>query len=207
HLLEAMPDVAQVLILGAGYDSRAYRFATSIAGRAVFEVDLAPLSRVKRQIVADHPELFTQGRVTSVEIDFRTQLLADRLRDSGFVTGAATFVAWEGVSMYLTHDAVTATLDALAQVCGAGSILAMDFFQAVRGVGPYDQFRRLGARSLGLIGEPITFRTPSTTAATLLSGAGFDVIDLATADRMTSRYATGGRSCDEGMYVAAARLR
>src|SRR3954451_12288544 len=46
HLSAALDDgVEQVIILGAGYDSRAYRFADQLDGRPVFEVDLPPLSR------------------------------------------------------------------------------------------------------------------------------------------------------------------
>ncbi|MDQ2797875.1 MAG: SAM-dependent methyltransferase, partial [Actinomycetota bacterium] len=207
HLLEALPDLDQVLILGAGYDSRAYRFARALDRRPVFEVDLAPLSRRKKQIVADNPAVFDRGNVTSVEIDFRTQSLDSQLTGSGFRPGTPTFVVWEGVSMYLTREAVIDTLGALVALCGRGSVLAMDFWQTVRGVGPYDQLRRAGQRAMGLIGEPIGFSIAPSRVGELFEPAGFDVVDLATADKMTARYATAGRRCDEGMYVAAARLR
>jgi methyltransferase (TIGR00027 family) len=207
HLLEALPDVEQVLILGAGYDSRAYRFSRPIGARPVYEVDLAPLSRRKAAIVATRPDLFGHTSVRRVEIDFRTQSLPDRLADSGFRTGAPTFVVWEGVSMYLTRQAVDATLRALGAVCGPGTVLAMDYWQSVGGRSVYDRFRRIGERGIRLIGEPITFSIAPSDVPDLLAGEGFDVLDLATAGEMTRRYATAGRHCDEGMYVVAARLR
>lgn len=172
----------------------------------MFEVDLAPLSRRKRAIVSAHPDAFQGGRVTSVEIDFRTQSLAERLTESGFRTGARTFVVWEGVSMYLSRAALTGTLAELASSCGPGSVLAMDFWQPVRGARPYDQVRRVGQRAMGLIGEPITLSVADHAVGELLGTAGFHVIDLATADAMTARYATAGRRCDEAMYVVAAQL-
>lgn len=207
HLLEALPEVDQVVILGAGYDSRAYRFARAIGERPVFEVDLAPLSRRKRSIVAAHASIFDRGHATSVEIDFRTQSLAGQLADTSYRPGVATFVVWEGVSMYLTRAAVTVTLSALAELCGPGSVLAMDFWQRVGGLGPYAQLRRAGQRAMGLIGEPIGFAIAASDVAELFDAVGFEVVDLATASTMTARYATGGRRCDEGMYVVAARLR
>ncbi|MGI8677412.1 MAG: class I SAM-dependent methyltransferase [Jatrophihabitans sp.] len=207
HLLVALPDVEQVVILGAGYDSRAYRFARAIDRRPVFEVDLAPLSRRKRQVVDDHPELFDRGRMTSIEIDFRTQSLEGQLAGSGFRPSVPTFVVWEGVSMYLTRAAIIDTLGALAGLCGQGSVLAMDYWQTVLGVGPYAQLRRVGQRAMGLIGEPIGFSIASARVGELLEPSGFEVVDLATADTMTTRYATAGRRCDDGMYVVAARLR
>jgi methyltransferase (TIGR00027 family) len=205
HLLAALPTVAQVMILGAGYDTRAYRFATEIGARPVYEVDLPPLSRRKAALVAARPDLFGHASVRRVEIDFRTQSLPDRLAGSGFAPGAPTFVAWEGVSMYLTRDAVAGTLDALASVCGAGSVLAMDFWQRVGGPA-WRQVRMRAERGMDLIGEPINFAIPAAAVGGLFRAHGFAVRDLAEADEMTKRYATGGRVCDPGMYVAAAEL-
>ena len=133
QFLAALPDVEQVMILGAGYDTRAYRFATEIGPRPVYEVDLPPLSRRKAAVVAGRKDLFGHASIHRVEIDFREQSLPERLAGSGFLPGAPTFVAWEGVSMYLTRDAVDGTLAALASVCGPGSVLAMDFWQRVGG--------------------------------------------------------------------------
>ncbi|HEV7205823.1 MAG TPA: SAM-dependent methyltransferase [Jatrophihabitans sp.] len=206
QLLEALPEVEQVMILGAGYDSRAYRFRRSIGQRPVYEVDLAPLSRRKAQIVAAHEDLFGRARIQRVEIDFRTQSLRDQLTGSGFRIGAPTFVVWEGVSMYLTPAAVDGTLQALASVCGSGSVLALDFWQRVAGRAAYDQVRRVGERAMRVIGEPIGFSIDATHAPGLLAGFGFEVVDLAVATDMTRRFATAGRHCDAGMYVAAARL-
>jgi methyltransferase (TIGR00027 family) len=206
HLVAALPDVNQVLILGAGYDSRAYRFAAEIGHRPVYEVDLAPLSRRKAAIVAAQPSLFGPTAVRRVEIDFRTQSLATQLVSSDFVVGAPTFVVWEGVSMYLTREAVDATLTASAALCGAGSTLAMDFWQHVRGPGG-ERLRRVVERAMTVLGEPIGFPVAAVAAPGVLEPFGFEVDDLAEAAVMTVRYATGGRACDPGMYVVAARRR
>lgn len=205
QLLAALPAVEQVMILGAGYDTRAYRFAAEIGDRPVYEVDLPPLSRRKAAMVAARPELFGHASICRVEIDFRSQSLSERLAGAGFVAGAPTFVAWEGVSVYLTRQAVDATLAALAMACGPGSVLAMDFWQRVTGVGGYRL--RVGAeRAMRLLGEPVGFALPAAEAAHLLAAHRFEVIDLAEAEEMTRRYGTGGRVCDPGMYVVAARL-
>ena len=207
HLLASLPTVEQVIILGAGYDSRAYRFRSAIGGRPVFEVDLPPLSRHKAAVVEAAPDVFGHATVRSVEVDFRRQTLADRLAAAGFTTGAPTFVAWEGVSMYLDRDAVVATLAALASLCGPGSVLAIDCWQHVSGLRPYDQLRRLGERAIRLIGEPITFPVSPGDITVLLAEAGFDATDVAPAVEMTTRYATAGRRCDEGMFVLSAVRR
>lgn len=196
----------QVVVLGAGYDSRAYRFADLLAGRPVHEVDLPPLSRRKAEVVAAHPELFGHTTIRRVEIDFRAESLAERLLDAGFAVGARTFVVWEGVSMYLTRDAITETLGTLRDICGAGSVVAMDLLDHVRGLRPIDHVRRAAVGSTRFIGEPVTFTVPPAQAATLLAGCGFTVTDLAGAAEMSRRYATDGRRTDKAVYVLAARL-
>jgi methyltransferase (TIGR00027 family) len=171
----------------------------------VYEVDLAPLSRRKAAIVAGRSDLFGHASVHRVEIDFRTESLAERLAGSGFDPGAPTFVVWEGVSMYLPRAAVDGTLAALATVCGSGSVLAMDFWQRVSGVGGYS-FRLAAERGMRLVGEPITFPIDSVDVSQLLGPTGFTVRDLVEGGEMTVRYATDGRRCDPGMYVVAAEL-
>lgn len=207
HLLRAVPGSAQVVVLGAGYDSRAYRFARNLASRPVFEVDLAPLSRRKAAVVESRPDLFDRARVRRVEIDFRTESLEERLLAHGFVRGEPTFVAWEGVTPYLSRVAVVQTLRTLADVCGRGSVVAMDLWQPVGGLRPYAQLRRAALRGLALIGEPVTFSLRPADAEVLLGEAGFELLDLAEGRRLTARYATDGRRCDDGLYAVAAAVR
>ena len=207
HLAAELSDGAeQVVVLGAGYDSRAYRFADLLAGRPVHEVDLAPISRRKAEIVTSRPDLFGHTTVRRVEIDFRTESLAERLLDAGFAVGARTVVVWEGVSMYLTRGAVTDTVGTLREICGAGSVLAMDWLADLHGLRPIDSVRRVAVGSMRFIGEPVTFTCPPEQARTLLAGCGFTVTDLADAGEMTRRYATDGRRTDKAVYVLAARL-
>jgi O-methyltransferase involved in polyketide biosynthesis len=108
--------------------------------------------------------------------------------------------------MYLDAAAVAGTLGALAQLCGAGSVLAMDYWQTVRGPGGYLARRLVASRGMALIGEPIGFAVDAAEVPSVLEPHGFVVDDLAEGAEMTARYATGGRRCDPGMYVVAARL-
>ena len=208
HLLHALDAGAdQVVILGAGYDSRAYRFARVLGDRPVYEVDLPPLSRHKAAVVASRPDLFGHTAIRRVEIDFRTQSLPDRLQDKGFVTGAPTFVVWEGVVPYLSEDAVLDTLGALFGCCGADSTVTMDLWDGVGGHDRYRGLRRLAAQSLSWIGEPVSFGRPADRMAEFLADQGWPVTDLARADDLTARYATDGRRCDPSLYALAAQLR
>jgi len=102
----------QVVILGAGFDCRAYRIP-GIDGARVFEVDHPATLATKKSVLKRIPRL-PLGHVRFVETDFNRQSLAEVMDASGFDRQARTFFIWEGVTNYLTGEAVDATLRYLA---------------------------------------------------------------------------------------------
>lgn len=206
HLRSALDDGAeQVVLLGAGYDTRAYRFADLLAGRPVYEVDLAGISRAKSATIAKHADIFPETNVVLVEIDFEKENLEASLADAGFTVGARTFFTWEGVPMYLTRAAVKATLDAVRNMSGAGSVIAHDMWHLVDDPGPMGTARRVAPSALSFIGEPVTFGVHPEEMDHFLSRHGFRIIDLAQSRDLQDRYAPGERALlDESMYVLAA---
>ncbi len=194
---------AQVVLLGAGYDSRAYRFAAALDGRAVYEVDLAPISQRKAALVAEHAAELPAVDLHRVEIDFETQTLADTLGAAGFDVGARAVVVWEGVSMYLTRAAVKGTLAALHDLCGPGSRLAMDMWHLVDDPGPAGTFRRAGPGMLSLIGEAVTFGVHPEEIGDFLGRLGWNLVDLATSADLEARY-TNGRPMEPSLYLLTA---
>jgi len=116
----------QVVILGAGFDTRAYRFKDLLQGKTVFEVDYRSTQEFKKRRVEatlGHPP----SNLTFVEIDFQRDKLDAVLRDARFQPGGKSFFVWEGVSMYLPESAVRETLRNFASLSGPGSSLVMDF--------------------------------------------------------------------------------
>jgi methyltransferase (TIGR00027 family) len=194
----------QLLLLGAGYDSRAYRFAERLGDRPVFEVDLAPISRRKGGIVERHRAELPAVDLRRVEIDFETETLADTLGAAGFSTGARTFVVWEGVSMYLTRAAVKGTLAAVGDLCGPGSRLSMDMWHLVDDPGPLGTIRRAGPGVLSMIGEAVTFGVHPEEIGFFLERQGWMLVDLATNDDLVERY-TAGRPLDPSLYLLTAQ--
>lgn len=206
HLAAALDgDVTQVVLLGAGYDTRAYRFAEQLAGRPVFEVDLAAISRAKAATIAKHRGPFPSTNVVRVEIDFETQDLTEVLAAAGFQIGATTFFTWEGVPMYLTRAAVTTTLDAVHGLGGPGSQLAHDMWHLVDDPGLAGTARRIAPGALSLIGESITFGVHPEDYGRLLEHHGLRIVDLAFASELQARYAPKVRAAlDDSLYVLVA---
>ena len=206
HLTTALDAGAtQVVLLGAGYDTRAYRFADQLAGRPVFEVDLAAISRAKAATIERHAEEFPAANVVRVEIDFETQTLAEVLTAAGFATGAQTFFTWEGVPMYLTRAAVAATLDGVHDLGGPGSQIAHDMWFLVDDPGLMGTARRVVPSALSLIGEPVTFAVHPEDYEAFLGRHGFRFVEWALASELQTRYAPGSRAVlDDSMYVLCA---
>jgi methyltransferase (TIGR00027 family) len=162
---DAIADGArQLVILGAGYDGRAWRLS-ELAGVKVFEVDHPATQGDKRARVAELPA--PVGAVTFVPVNFERERLGDALERAGHDRSTPTCWIWEGVVMYLTHDAMRATLTDVAQRSAPGSTLIVNYHTMRRGL-----FSQLIFR---LIGEPqISSWTPDEMAADLRS-AGFEV--------------------------------
>ncbi len=206
HLGSALDDGAtQVVLLGAGYDTRAYRFADQLDGRPVFEVDLAPISRSKAATIARHEGDFPDANVVRVEIDFESQVLTDVLSAAGCAVDDSTFFVWEGVPMYLTRSAVKATLDAVHELSGAGSQIAHDMWYLVDDPGPLGTARRTAPGALSLIGEPVTFGVHPEDYHDFMRRHGFRIVDLALASELQARYAPAVRAAvDDSLYVLCA---
>jgi methyltransferase (TIGR00027 family) len=100
--------VEQVVILGAGFDSRPYRLAR-LRAVDVFEVDhpdtQAAKQRALKGLFSAPPE-----HVRLVAIDFTRDDLTSVMDVAGYRESARTFILWEGVTNYLTEGAVDSTL-------------------------------------------------------------------------------------------------
>jgi len=115
--------VQQVVILGAGFDSRAWRLP-ALAGIRVFELDHPATSHEK------HRRLITAGfdlsRIIQCAIDFDRETISGTLVRHGFDRQLRTAVIWEGVTNYLTANAVDAVLHWVGSL-HAGSTLAFTY--------------------------------------------------------------------------------
>src|SRR5690242_11032123 len=90
---------AQLVVLGAGFDARAYRVPELVAGKKVFEVDSAATQEWKRKRIQAALG-GAPANLTYVTIDFNRDSLGAVLRAAGFSQEQKAFFTWEGVSMY-----------------------------------------------------------------------------------------------------------
>lgn len=175
---------AQVVLLGAGFDARPWRFAAELAGRAVFEVDHPATLAVRVARAAGLPP--TGAR--RVAVDFNRDDFGAALRAAGFEPGRPSFFVWEGVSMYLRRPAVLATLQGVARSGGPGTGIAADFWRRTRRPRWAVAVERAAVAGLGLLGEPLVFGPTAAEVEALFAEAGFTVEASAPMAALGERY-------------------
>jgi methyltransferase (TIGR00027 family) len=180
----------QLVILGAGYDSRAYRF--DLADKVkTFEIDhpatqpdkLAKLKAVFGKV----PE-----HVCYVPIDFNTQTLEKRLLESGYDPKLKSLFIWQGVSMYLTEDAVEATMAFVVNHSGPGSAIVFDYIYrgVLDGVQKHSEVSGM-RRYRFMTGEGLTFGIAEGEIEAFMKRRGFHQVKDANVDDLRGAYFTG----------------
>jgi methyltransferase (TIGR00027 family) len=126
-LLQGLTDgVRQVVVLGAGFDSRAYRFRDRLGGVRFFEVDYGPTQEYKRRRLK---EIFgsVPTHVQYVAMDFTRDDLPTQLDKHGYSSKDRSLFIWEGVTMYLPESAIRSTLRTIRHHAAPGSTVVFDY--------------------------------------------------------------------------------
>lgn len=199
----------QVVVLGAGGDTRAYRFADDANGIPFFEVDHPSTSAWKRQTMARLPRLSADVRY--VAMDFTTDSLVKSLAAAGAEQGRVTLFLWEGVTPYLTGPSVDETLNAIAEFA-PGSSVVFDYFHK-DAIDHPDQ-NADGGKYVAYLrdhGEPLRFGIDPENVESFLTERGFELVDHATPDdlgdlvRSSTRAWTMGKPLSSSSIVHARR--
>jgi methyltransferase (TIGR00027 family) len=178
HLEAALKHGAsQIVVLGAGFDTRGYRFAELLKGKKFFEVDYRSTQQLKqrrlRSALGSIPP-----HVRFAEIDFNTQALMDVLCEAGYTDQEKAFFIWEGVTMYLPEEAVRQTLRTLATHSQSGSRMVMDFAGRAM-IEVLNQFPHLPQhRYTTAWGEPWIFGLPDNHEKEFFSDCGLEFSEV-----------------------------
>ncbi len=177
--------ITQVVIVGAGYDSRAWRLAGD--GVRCFEVDHPATQTEKRRRAPAGP-----GPVfIACDLVHGDVVLA--LTACGFDTGARTVFVVEGLTMYLTEEVLNALFTALARTSAAGSRLAANF--TGDGGGSVSTLSRAVAwakrAQWSRGGEPTYEWVRPDALSDFMSTCGWSVTETILGPELAERYLTG----------------
>jgi len=172
-------------LLGAGFDTFAYRQPDWAKSIEVIEVDQPASQAEKRKLLAA-AGIAIPSNVRYADVDFERETLANGLRRCGIPFDRATFFSWLGVTMYLTREAIDAVL-ATVRTFASGSEIVLTFAQPLeadeQGAGG-----RIFAERAAAAGEPwVSYFEPAEIEAVLLSH-GFSDVRFLTRDAAMRQY-------------------
>ncbi len=194
---------SQIVLLGAGYDSRYLRLEEFRQTR-IFELDLESTQTIKkcltRRLMGKLPD-----HVTYVPIDFSKDSIDQKLFRAGFVRSRKTLFIWEGVTLFLNLDIISETLGRLAEI-GPENRIIFDFIppELVDDETDYMGNRRL-LRLCASINEPLTFGSRPQQMREVLGHLGYGNIDIIGLPEAYRRY-TGSDKIEDSYYFATAQV-
>lgn len=200
--------IAQVVILGAGFDSRAYRI-TNIEQVHVFELDLPTTQHLKQRLI----EKVVGGipsHVSFVPIDFDRQDIEAVMTAAGLHRELKTFFIWEGVTQYLTAEAVDRTLRYVGGAAAGGSEIVFTYVHQgiIDGTARSEVDQRIMS-SIQRRGTPWIFGLAPSGLAEYLTQRGLEFVEEVWAPDFRTRYLEprGRRiALYEGERVVLARI-
>jgi len=196
--------VRQVVVLGAGLDTYAYRNPFGDRLR-IFEVDHPATQAWKRQLLQD-AAIPPPSSLTFVPVDFERETLAGRLAAAGFDRTQQTFFTWLGVVPYLKQEAVWSTLAFIASLPN-GAHLVFDYSDPPASLSPEGRAsHERRARRVAGLGEAWVTYFETEKLHSELAALGFVEIEDLEPAQIGSRYFPGraGPLPDKGGHVIRA---
>ena len=178
----------QVVSLGAGFDTRGYRIP-GLEKTRFFELDLPEPQSFKRDYLIKELGAISK-HVTFVPIDFDRQIIQEEMASAGYQEGVRTFFIWEGVTQYITAEAVDATLSFAARAA-PGSQIAFTYIHS--GIVDGSERSTVDQRIISRVarrGMPWVFGIEPHEIEAWLARRDFKLVDQADASEYRRRYVT-----------------
>jgi methyltransferase (TIGR00027 family) len=182
---------SQLVIMGAGYDTRAYRIGSLDDRVRIFEIDRTKTMERKTQVLAT---IFGQlpDHVRFIPMDMAERNCWQALRQAGWSAEAKTLFLLEGLVMYLHRGEVTNLLSGIAQHAGAGSAVLFDFLprSLADGSSAAEGGQNIRAWTFR-IGEPILSGFADDEVVPILTDLGFSGVQVISSRSFAKMYYTG----------------
>jgi methyltransferase (TIGR00027 family) len=181
---------SQIVLLGAGFDTRALRFADHNQGTKIFELD-APTTQSPKLRIFRKKKIAIPSELIFASIDFDTQDIFTILSQAGYQDGAQTLFLWEEVCMYLTAQAVDDTLNFVHTHASPASQIIFDYIYAsvIRQENRYYGEQGIFA-TVAQTGEDWTFGLEEGEIEPFLAAHGFEMLAHYTPIELEHHYLT-----------------
>lgn len=178
----------QIVFLGAGYDTRPYRFKNSIKQTEIFELDVPTTQQIKKQFLKKS-NISIPNTLHFVPINFNKENLSEVLTKAGFKMNKKTLFIWEGVTEYLTPEAVDSTLDFIRK--NSGNTVAFNYIykSVVDGTCDYYGAKEI-VKAASESNEPYQFGIEEGKIEQFLNARGYELVSHYTAEELEKKYLT-----------------
>jgi len=185
-----LQNIPQIVFLGAGYDSRPYRFKDLNKDTRIFELDAHPTQLRKKERLGQ-AGIHLPAHLVFVPIDFNRENLRDILPLAGFFRDQRALFVWEGVTYYLPAKVVDDTLEAIRDISCAGSSVCFDYASLSA-----EALSEEGAKTLRehmkskYSAEPTKFGIRQGRLEAFLIERGYEIVEHLGSSEMETRYLT-----------------
>jgi methyltransferase (TIGR00027 family) len=178
----------QIAFLGAGYDTRPYRFKDYLKQTEIFELDVSTTQQIKKKFLKAS-NISIPKQLHYVPINFNKEDLGEVLIKAGFEMDKKTLFIWEGVTEYLTPEAVDSTLNFINK--NSGNTVAFNYiYKSVEdGTCEYYGAKEI-VKAASKSNEPYQFGIEEGKIGKFLNDRGFEVVSHHTAEELEKKYLT-----------------
>jgi methyltransferase (TIGR00027 family) len=181
-------NIPQVVFLGAGYDSRPYRFKDLIKDTRIFELDIQPTQYRKKELL-HRAGIAIPDQVVFVPINFNTDTIGTVLNLAGFNRNEKALFVWEGVTYYLPAKIVDDTLRVIRSGSSAGSLICFDYASRSSEISNDEGVKKIREMMRSNYpGEPTQFGIKSGEIESFLSVRGYHIIEHLNSRDMERKY-------------------
>lgn len=182
--------VGQYVILGAGYDTFAFRNPEALSRLRIFEVDHPATQSAKVNRIGKL-DWEIPASLHFVPFDFTGEGMGQALLASGYDPAVPALFSWLGVTYYLTRDEITCTLGEVSSLSSPGSSIVFDYpDDSLFNDEAPGRVRRMVALA-NASGEPMRTALTLTDLKTILNQTGFSIQEHLTPADIQSRYFFG----------------
>jgi len=185
----------QILIFGAGFDSRGLRFLSNDSVSKVFELDM-PIIQSNKIEQLKKRKIMIPPDIIFIPMDFNKESLTDRLLDYGFKKNKKNLFLLEGLLMYLTEQAVNSTFQIIDEFSAAESEILFDsiYLSVLRRenlfYGEQDIYNYVSK-----VGEGWTFGIEKSQIELFLNKYHFSTLEVLDSDKLEKKYFTDVNDC------------
>jgi methyltransferase (TIGR00027 family) len=197
----------QVVTIGAGFDSRPYRFGERMPKVRFFEV--APPAASDRKVASIKDLLGELPRsVTYIPVDCRAKPIFDALVEAGYDETQKTLFIWEGATPFTDPRIVDRILNDIARHSASGSEVVFDYVLGEVVNGDFSNYpgALFASVSLSAKGEPWTFGIPEGQTTSFINRYGLEVITDLGSEALANRYLVRSDGTMDGSPTAYLRV-